>query len=111
MPAGHELITEGAPAECFYVLLSGALVMSRQVGAEQVEINRTDYRGSYVGAVQFYVGDQIEQIYGATVRTTADSTFLALRAREFARGVPRLVPDGRAPAAGAVPRASATCPR
>ena len=83
VPAGHELTTEGAPADCFYVLLSGALLMSRQVGAEHVEINRTDYRGSYVGAVQFYLGDQTEQIYGATVRTTADSTFLAIRARQF----------------------------
>jgi signal transduction histidine kinase len=83
IPGGHELVTEGAPAECFYVLLSGALLMLRKVGDEQVEINRTDYRGSYVGAVQFYVGDQIDQLYGATVRTTADSTFLAIRAREF----------------------------
>ena len=81
--AGEELCTEGDPAECFFVLLTGALIMSRQVGAEQVEINRTDYRGSYVGAVSFYLGDQTEQIYGATVRTTADSTFLAVRAREF----------------------------
>jgi len=83
VPAGHELTTEGAPAECFYVLLRGALVMTRLVGAEQVEIVRTDYRGSYCGAVQFYIGDQIEQTYGATVRTTEPSTFLALRAREF----------------------------
>ena len=29
------------------------------------------------------MGEQTEQIYGATVRTTADSTFLAVRAREF----------------------------
>ncbi|MBW8879786.1 MAG: cyclic nucleotide-binding domain-containing protein, partial [Acidobacteria bacterium] len=83
VPAGEDLVVEGNPAECFYVLLRGALVMSRQVGAEQVEINRTDYRGSYVGAVQFYLGDQTEQIYGATVRTTANSMFLAVRAREF----------------------------
>jgi signal transduction histidine kinase len=83
VPAGEDLCVEGDPGECFFVLLTGALVMSRQVGAEQVEINRTDYRGSYVGAVQFYLGDQTEQIYMATVRTTADSTFLAVRAREF----------------------------
>ena len=83
IPAGQELTAEGDPAECFYVLLSGALVMLRKVGAEQVEINRTDYRGSYIGAVQFYLGDQIEQNYGATVPTPADSTFLALRAQEF----------------------------
>ena len=81
--ANHDLCIEGDPAECFYVLLDGALVMSRKVGAEQVEINRTDFRGSYVGAVQFYLGDQTEQIYMASVRTTADSTFLAVRAREF----------------------------
>jgi len=85
VPAGHELVTEGDPAECFYVLLTGAIVMTRRVGAEQVEINRTDFRGSYVGAVQFYIGDQTDQHYGATVRTTADATFLALRAREFER--------------------------
>jgi signal transduction histidine kinase len=83
VPAGETLTTEGDPAECFFVLLEGGLVMSRQVGAEHVEINRTEYRGSYVGAIQFYLGDQTEQIYGATVRTTADSTFLAVRAREF----------------------------
>ena len=83
VPAGEQLVSEGDPAECFYVLLQGAIVMGRQVGAEQVEINRTDYRGSYVGAVQFYLGDQTEQIYGASVRTTANSTFLAVRAREF----------------------------
>ena len=83
VPADHDLCVEGDPAECFYVLLDGALVMSRQVGAEQVEINRTDYRGSYAGAVQFYMGDRTEQIYMASVRTTAPSTFLAVRAREF----------------------------
>ena len=83
VPAGHELCTEGDPAECFYVLLDGALVMTRLIGAEQVEINRTDYRGSYCGAVSFYIGEQIDQVYGVTVRTTADSRFLAVRARDF----------------------------
>ena len=33
VPAGHELVSEGDPAECFYVLLEGALLMTRQVGA------------------------------------------------------------------------------
>ncbi len=84
VPAGEELTVEGTPAECFFVLLSGGLVMTRLIGAEQVEIVRSDYRGSYCGAVQFYLGDQIDQTYGATVRTTADSRFLALRSREFA---------------------------
>ena len=50
--------------------------MLRRVQSDDVEINRTDYRGSYVGAIQFYLGEQTEQIYMATARTTADSTFL-----------------------------------
>ena len=83
VPAGHELTTEGDHAECFFVLLRGGLVMYRRVGNEEVEIVRSDHRGAYCGAVQFYVGDQIDQVYGATVRTTTESTFLALRAREF----------------------------
>ncbi|HXV93226.1 MAG TPA: ATP-binding protein, partial [Pseudonocardia sp.] len=65
------------------VLLSGSLVMSRLVGGDPVEFVRTDQRGVYAGAVQFYLGDQVDQVYGATVRATSDSVFLALRAREF----------------------------
>ncbi len=83
VPAGHNLVEEGEPAECFYVLLSGSLAMSRLVGSDPVEIVRTDQRGVYAGAVQFYLGDQVDQTYGATVQATTDSTFLALRAREF----------------------------
>jgi signal transduction histidine kinase len=82
--AGSDVCVEGDPAECFYVLLSGTITMSRQVGSESVEINRTDYRGSYFGAIQFYIGDQTEQIYSATVRANTPTTLLALRARQFA---------------------------
>ncbi|HEY2764231.1 MAG TPA: ATP-binding protein [Pseudonocardiaceae bacterium] len=83
VPAGHEVVTEGEPAECFYVLLSGTLVMTRLVSADPVEITRTDQRGVYVGAVQFYLGNQVDQTYGATARAITESTFLALRAAEF----------------------------
>ncbi|MGH3794289.1 MAG: ATP-binding protein [Pseudonocardiaceae bacterium] len=83
VPAGHDLVTEGEPAECFYVLLSGTLVMTRLVGVDPVEITRTDQRGVYVGAVQFYLGDQVDQTYGATARAITESTFLALRAADL----------------------------
>jgi signal transduction histidine kinase len=83
VPAGHNLVEQGEPAEHFYVLLTGSLAMSRLVGGDPVEILRTEQRGVYAGAVQFYLGDQVDQTYTATVQATSDSTFLALRAREF----------------------------
>ncbi|MGY1729914.1 ATP-binding protein [Geodermatophilus sp. SYSU D01045] len=83
-PAGSDVSTEGEPAECFYVLLTGTLRMVRRVGRDEVETTRTDQPGVYSGAVQFYLGDQVRQVYPATVRAVTDCTFLALPAAEFA---------------------------
>jgi signal transduction histidine kinase len=83
-PAGSEVSTEGEPAECFYVLLDGTLSMVRLVGGSEVETVRTDHRGVYSGAVQFYFGDRLEQRYPATVRAVTDCRFLALPAQSFA---------------------------
>ena len=33
--------SEGAPATCFYVLLEGSVVLSRRVGADDMEVGRT----------------------------------------------------------------------
>jgi signal transduction histidine kinase len=82
-PAGSVVSAEGAPAECFYVLLDGTMTMSRRVGGDEVETVRTADRGVYSGAVQFYFGDQISQNYPATVRAVTDCRFLALPAQEF----------------------------
>jgi len=82
-PAGAEVSTEGAPAECFYVLLSGTMAMSRRVAGDDVETVRTSAPGVYSGAVQFYFGDQIAQTYPATVRAVTDCRFLALPADEL----------------------------
>src|SRR3954463_9342614 len=79
-PAGTEGSVEGEPAECFFVLLSGTLSMVRLVGGSEVETVRTDHRGVYSGAVQFYVGERLDQIYPATVRAVTDCSFLALPA-------------------------------
>ena len=82
--AGSEVCVEGEPAVCFYVLLSGEHTMSRMVGGTEIETVRTDYRGSYSGAVQFYFGDRLEQRYPTTVRAITDCRFLALPAEPFA---------------------------
>ncbi|RBY87830.1 ATP-binding protein [Blastococcus sp. TF02A-30] len=83
-PAGSDVSVEGEPAECFFVLLSGTMTMSRRVGGSDVETVRTDHRGVYSGAVQFYFGDRLEQRYPATVRAVTDCRFLALPAGPFA---------------------------
>jgi signal transduction histidine kinase len=58
--------------------------MVRLVGGSEVETVRTDNRGVYSGAVQFYVGERLDQIYPATVRAVTDCSFLALPAEPFA---------------------------
>ena len=60
IPAGP-VFAEGDPATCFYVLLSGTLVTSRKVGADDVEITRTSQKGVYTGAFRSYVGERMPQ--------------------------------------------------
>jgi len=50
---------EGDPATCFYVLLSGTVVMSRLVGGDDVEVGRTSSVGVYSGAFNAYLGDRV----------------------------------------------------
>jgi len=74
---------EGEPAECFYVLLEGTLVLSRRVGADDVETVRTSARGVYAGATQAYLSDQTSQLYRASMRVTEPSRFFVLPAAKF----------------------------
>ena len=74
------LYQQGEDASCFYVLIEGALVMSRRVDDDEVEVNRTSYRGSYVGAWNAYLGDLVPQVYDQSVRVIEPSTFFVLDA-------------------------------
>lgn len=75
---------EGDPATCFYVLLEGTLVMSRRVGADDVETNRSSHRGAYVGAMQAYLSEPERGHYKGSVRVTEPSRFFVLPAETFA---------------------------
>jgi signal transduction histidine kinase len=75
---------EGDPANCFYVLLEGTVVMSRRVGADDVEVGRTSQRGSYAGAWQAYMGDRVPQVYNSSMRVTEPSRFFVIDASAFA---------------------------
>jgi signal transduction histidine kinase len=82
--AGTAIIVEGEPATGFYVLLSGTVALSRRVQGDDVEINRTDYRGVYMGATQAFMGDRVAQTYSATLRAITDSELFVLPAEVFA---------------------------
>jgi signal transduction histidine kinase len=75
---------EGDPATCFYVMLEGTVVLSRRVGADDVEVSRTSQRGVYAGAMQAYLGDRVRQVYNNSMRVTEPTRFFVLPADTFA---------------------------
>ena len=83
LPTGP-VFAEGAPADCFYVLLEGTVVMSRRVGPDDVETGRTSQRGAYSGAWLAYMGDRVPQVYNGSMRTAEPSRFFVLSASTFA---------------------------
>src|SRR5262245_37405755 len=86
--AGATIHAEGAPASCFLVLLSGTLALSRRVQGGELELRRSDHRGSYTGAFNFYVTRQnVPQLYPATARAVTDCQLFELPAAELGRAV------------------------
>jgi signal transduction histidine kinase len=84
VPAGETVVAEGDPPTCFFVLLSGTLVLSRLASGERVQINRTDHVGSYFGATQSYLStDRAQSTYGATVEAVTDMRIFQLPADEW----------------------------
>jgi signal transduction histidine kinase len=78
------VFSEGAPATCFYMLLEGTVVLSRRVGADDLEVGRTSARGVYAGAFTAYLGDRVPQVYSNSLRATEPSRFFVLDADVFA---------------------------
>ncbi|MGH3153697.1 MAG: ATP-binding protein [Streptosporangiaceae bacterium] len=78
------VFAEGAPATCFYVLLEGTIAMSRRVGADDIEVNRTSQRGAYAGAFSAYMGDRVSQVYMNSMKAVEPSRFYVLDADTFA---------------------------
>jgi signal transduction histidine kinase len=60
------------------------VVLSRRVGAEEVEVARTSQRGVYAGAMQAYLGDRVRQVYRNSMRVTEPTRFFVLPADTFA---------------------------
>src|ERR687894_2280986 len=81
--AGEIVYSEGDPATCFFVLLSGTLSMHRQVENTDLETTRTDQRGVYAGATQAFVRGSVTEPYPTSVRAVTDCTFWVVPAAEF----------------------------
>ncbi|MEV4314122.1 ATP-binding protein [Actinocrispum sp. NPDC049592] len=83
--AGTLVLAEGEPATCFFVLLEGTVALTRNIGGERVETNRTDYRGSYFGATQVYLQADVpsKTIYQMTVESITDTRMFQLTAQDF----------------------------
>ncbi|GGY87932.1 histidine kinase [Streptomyces olivaceoviridis] len=75
---------EGDPATRFYVMIEGAVVLSRRVGGDDVEVIRTSQPGVYGGAMQAYLGDRVPQVYNNSMRVTEPTRFFVLPAELFA---------------------------
>jgi signal transduction histidine kinase len=75
---------EGEPADNFYVLLSGAVTLTRRIGADEIEVTRTGNPGVYGGAFMAYIGDRVPQVYNNSMRVTEPSRFFVLDAGRFA---------------------------
>ncbi|MEU9380521.1 ATP-binding protein [Streptomyces sp. NPDC048279] len=76
--------TEGEPATCFFVMIEGTVVLSRQVGGDDVEVTRTSQPGVYAGAMQAYLGDRVRQAYNNSMRVTEPTRFFVLPSDTFA---------------------------
>ena len=75
---------EGEPATCFYVMVEGTVVLSRRVGPDDIEVNRSSSPGVYSGAFQAYLGERVPQVYVNSMRVQVPSRFFVLSAHDFA---------------------------
>jgi signal transduction histidine kinase len=87
-PEGATIHAEGAPASCFLVLLSGMLAMYRRVQGGEIELVRTDYRGSYTGAFDAVVPDRgVPKLYPASARAVTPCRLFEIPAADFGKAM------------------------
>jgi signal transduction histidine kinase len=86
------VFTENEPAERFYILLDGVMVLSHRVGADDVELVRTAQRGAYAGAFRAFLGDQVPQLYTASLRLPEPSRLFVLSAVKYTQMIHQWFP-------------------
>ncbi len=86
VPAGERFFTEGEPATCFYVLVSGTIRLTKRVRGDDVEITRSDQPGAYCGSTQSYIAD-VEPDYRNSGIADTDVSLLRVPAREWGQAL------------------------
>jgi signal transduction histidine kinase len=81
--AGTTVYRVGEPATCLYVLLEGTLSLVMRAPGGEIEVNRTDHRGTYAGAFFAYLDLPIARSYATGLRTVTDCRFWVLPADDF----------------------------
>jgi signal transduction histidine kinase len=81
--AGTTVYRVGEPATCLYVLLEGTLSLVMRAPGGEIEVNRSDYRGTYAGAFFAYLDLPIARSYSTSLRTVTDCSFWVLSADDF----------------------------
>ena len=82
-----DVIVEGEPATCCYVLLSGTIALIKHSQGVEIELNRTDQRGVYAGAFQAFMGERAPAEYTSTMRAITPASFFVLDAGPLAERV------------------------
>jgi signal transduction histidine kinase len=90
---GATIHAEGTPASCFFVLLSGTIAMLSRVQGGEIELFRSDYRGSYTGAFDAYLAERgVPQLYPGTARAVTDCRLFELPATDWGRAIKEWFP-------------------
>jgi signal transduction histidine kinase len=85
--AGATVYRVGEPADFLFVLLEGTLSMVMRAGGTEIEVNRTDHRGTYAGAFFAYLDLPIARSYVGSLRAVTDCRFWVLLADDFGRAI------------------------
>jgi signal transduction histidine kinase len=85
--AGTTIYRVGEPATRLYVLLEGTLSLVMRAPGGELEVNRTDHRGTYAGAFFAYLDLPMARTYGTGLRAVTDCRFWVLSAEDFGRAV------------------------
>jgi signal transduction histidine kinase len=90
--AGTTIYRVGEPATCLYVLLEGTLSLVMRAPGGEIEVNRTDHRGTYAGAFFAYLDLPMARSYSTGLRAVTDCRFWELPAEDFGQAVRDWVP-------------------
>jgi signal transduction histidine kinase len=86
-PAGAVVHMLGEPATHLFVLLEGTLSLAVRAGGAEIEMNRTDHRGTYSGAFMAFLDLPTARSYRGTLRAVTGCRFWELPAADFGRAV------------------------